>query len=122
MSDPTTELAREFLEFKNYIVKKETKFYKNRKIKGTLGDIDIIAVSCNLRALARNRVPAVASQQIVFGFASEVFYSSKSSKVLYGNSSALNNPSCKLFLGVVLPLMYLETAPSVIPNCPANHF
>ncbi len=45
MSDPTTELAREFLEFNNYIVKKETKFHKNKKLKGTAGDIDIIAVS-----------------------------------------------------------------------------
>jgi len=45
MSDPTTELSREFLEFNNYIVKKETKFYKNPELKGTPGDIDILAVS-----------------------------------------------------------------------------
>ena len=45
MADPTTELAREFLEFNEYMVKKETKFYKNKKLKGNPGDIDIIAVS-----------------------------------------------------------------------------
>lgn len=45
MADPTTELAREFLEFNNYIVKKETKFHKNKELEGTPGDIDIIAIS-----------------------------------------------------------------------------
>jgi len=41
MADPTTELAREFLEFNNYLVRKETKFYKNKDLKGTASDIDI---------------------------------------------------------------------------------
>lgn len=45
MADPTTELAREFLEFNNYAVRKETKFFKNRQNVGTASDIDIIAVS-----------------------------------------------------------------------------
>lgn len=43
MADPTTELASEFLEFNGYLVRKETKFYKNRKLRGTASDIDIIA-------------------------------------------------------------------------------
>jgi len=45
MADPTTELAKEFLEFQGYIVKKESKFIKNKELKGTAGDIDIIAIS-----------------------------------------------------------------------------
>jgi len=45
MADPTTELAREFLEFHNYLVRKETKFYKSKEQKGTPSDIDIIAIS-----------------------------------------------------------------------------
>lgn len=45
MADPTTELAKEFLEFNNYSVRKETKFYKNKKLTGTPSDIDIIATS-----------------------------------------------------------------------------
>ncbi|MBI4452479.1 hypothetical protein HY637_03555 [Candidatus Woesearchaeota archaeon] len=45
MADPATELAREFLEFNKYIVIKQTKFHKNKKLKGTPGDIDIIAIS-----------------------------------------------------------------------------
>lgn len=45
MADPTTELAKEFLEFNDYLVRKETKFYKNRELKGTASDIDIIATS-----------------------------------------------------------------------------
>jgi len=44
MADPTTELAKEFLEFHNYLVRKETKFFQNRELKGTPSDIDIIAV------------------------------------------------------------------------------
>jgi hypothetical protein len=46
MADPTTELAKEFLEINGYIVRKETKFYKKIKNKrpfGTASDIDIIA-------------------------------------------------------------------------------
>jgi len=43
MADPTTELAKEFLEFNDYIVRKETKFQKNKKLQGTPSDIDIIA-------------------------------------------------------------------------------
>lgn len=45
MADPTTELAKEFLEVYGYSIRKVTKFTKNRKLKGTPGDIDIIAVS-----------------------------------------------------------------------------
>lgn len=45
MADPTTELAKEFLEFHSYSVRKETKFYKNKKLEGTPSDIDIIATS-----------------------------------------------------------------------------
>lgn len=45
MADPTTELAKELLEFHDYLVRKETKFYKSRKLKGTASDIDIIAIS-----------------------------------------------------------------------------
>jgi hypothetical protein len=45
MADPTTELAKEFLEFHNYLVRKETKFYKSKKPKGPPSDIDIIAIS-----------------------------------------------------------------------------
>ncbi len=45
MADPTTELAKEFLEFNNYLVRKETKFYKNKQMKGTASDIDIIATN-----------------------------------------------------------------------------
>jgi len=45
MADPTTELAKEFLEFNNYSVRKETKFYKKSELKGTPSDIDIIATS-----------------------------------------------------------------------------
>lgn len=43
MADPTTKLAREFLEFHGYLVRKETKFYKNKELRGTASDIDIIA-------------------------------------------------------------------------------
>jgi hypothetical protein len=43
MADPTTELAKEFLEFNDYLVRKETKFQKNKKLQGTPSDIDIIA-------------------------------------------------------------------------------
>lgn len=43
MADPATELAKEFLEFNDYSVRKETKFQKNRKLVGTPSDIDIIA-------------------------------------------------------------------------------
>ena len=45
MADPTTELAKEFLEFHDYSVRKETKFYKSKDRKGTPSDIDIIATS-----------------------------------------------------------------------------
>ncbi len=45
MADPTTELAREFLEFNNYLVRKETKFQRTKKLEGTPSDIDIIAIS-----------------------------------------------------------------------------
>lgn len=45
MADPTTELASEFLELNNYLVRKETKFYKNKEQKGTASDIDIIATA-----------------------------------------------------------------------------
>lgn len=45
MADPTTELAKEFLEFHDYLVRKETKFYKSKDRKGTPSDIDIIATS-----------------------------------------------------------------------------
>jgi len=45
LADPTTELAKEFLEFHNYLVRKETKFYKSKDMKGTPSDIDIIAIS-----------------------------------------------------------------------------
>ena len=45
MADPTTELAREFLEFNDYLVRKETKFIKTKNQKGTPSDIDIIAFS-----------------------------------------------------------------------------
>lgn len=45
MADPTTELASEFLEVNNYLVRKETKFYKNKERKGTASDIDIIATA-----------------------------------------------------------------------------
>lgn len=47
MADPMTELAKEFLEIHNYIVRKETKFYKkmkNGKPFQTASDIDIIAI------------------------------------------------------------------------------
>lgn len=44
MADPTTELAKEFLEFHDYLVRKETKFFQSRKLKGTASDIDIIAI------------------------------------------------------------------------------
>ena len=44
MADPTTELAKEFLEFNNYLVRKETKFYRNKELKGTASDIDIMRV------------------------------------------------------------------------------
>jgi len=43
MADPTTELAKEFLEFHNYLVRKETKFHRSKELKGTPSDIDIIA-------------------------------------------------------------------------------
>lgn len=43
MADPTTELVKEFLEFNNYCVRKETKFQNNKKLQGTASDIDIIA-------------------------------------------------------------------------------
>jgi hypothetical protein len=43
LADPTTELAKEFLEFNDYLVRKETKFQKNKKLQGTPSDIDIIA-------------------------------------------------------------------------------
>ena len=43
MADPTTELAKEFLEFNDYLVRKETKFQKNKNLQGTPSDIDIIA-------------------------------------------------------------------------------
>lgn len=43
MADPTTELAKEFLELNDYLVRTETKFYKNKELKGTASDIDIIA-------------------------------------------------------------------------------
>lgn len=45
LADPTTELAKEFLEFHDYLVRKETKFYKSKDMKGTPSDIDIIAIS-----------------------------------------------------------------------------
>jgi hypothetical protein len=45
MADPTTELAKEFLEINNYLVRKETKFQKNKKLQGTPSDIDIVAIS-----------------------------------------------------------------------------
>jgi len=45
MADPTTELAREFLEFNDYLVRKETKFQRKKKLEGTPSDIDIIAIS-----------------------------------------------------------------------------
>jgi len=45
MADPTTELAKEFIEFNNYSVRKETKFQRSKKLMGTPSDIDIIAVS-----------------------------------------------------------------------------
>lgn len=45
MADPTTELAKEFLEFHNYLVRKETKFHRTKELKGTQSDIDIIAIS-----------------------------------------------------------------------------
>jgi len=45
MADPTTELASEFLELNNYLVRTETKFYKNKEEKGTASDIDIIATA-----------------------------------------------------------------------------
>lgn len=45
MADPTTELAKEFLEFNNYAVRKETKFQRSKKLMGTPSDIDIIATS-----------------------------------------------------------------------------
>jgi len=45
MADPTTELAKEFLESNRYLVRKETKFYKNKELAGTASDIDIIATS-----------------------------------------------------------------------------
>jgi len=45
VADPTTELTKEFLEINNYLVRKETKFKKNRKLEGTHSDIDIIAIS-----------------------------------------------------------------------------
>jgi len=45
VADPTTELTKEFLEINNYLVRKETKFQKNKKLQGTPSDIDIIAVS-----------------------------------------------------------------------------
>lgn len=45
MADPTTELAKEFLEFHDYLVRKETKFLRSKKLKGTPSDIDIIAIS-----------------------------------------------------------------------------
>jgi hypothetical protein len=45
LADPTTELSKEFLEFNDYLVRKETKFQKNKKLQGTPSDIDIIAIS-----------------------------------------------------------------------------
>jgi hypothetical protein len=48
MAEPMTELAKEFLEMNNFIVRKETKFFKEgmyyNETHGTAGDIDIIAV------------------------------------------------------------------------------
>ncbi len=43
MADSSTEIAREFLELMGYAVRKETKFFKNKKQFGTASDIDIIA-------------------------------------------------------------------------------
>lgn len=48
LADPTTELAKEFLEMNNYLVRKETRFQrltKGNKLYGTPSDIDIIATS-----------------------------------------------------------------------------
>jgi hypothetical protein len=45
MADPTTELAKEFLEMNDYLVRKETKFQKSKKLQGTPSDIDIVAIS-----------------------------------------------------------------------------
>jgi hypothetical protein len=51
MADPTTELAKEFLEFNDYLVRKETKFQKNKKLQGTPSDIDIIATRPNIKKI-----------------------------------------------------------------------
>lgn len=47
MADPMTELAKEFLELNNYLVRKDTKFYKKKNQEGTAGDVDIIATRPN---------------------------------------------------------------------------
>ena len=51
MADPMTELAKEFLEFNDYSVRKETKFQKTKKLEGTPGDIDIIATRPNIKKI-----------------------------------------------------------------------
>lgn len=44
MADPVTELAKVFLECEGYVVRKETKFHRNRVAEGTASDIDIVAI------------------------------------------------------------------------------
>jgi len=70
MADPTTELAREFLEFNHYLVRTETKFYRNKKLKGTPSDIDIIATRSKRTRideleLKRNIIGEVKNWQIM---------------------------------------------------------
>lgn len=65
-----TELAREFLELNNYLVRKETKIYRNKELKGTPSDIDIIATRSKGSELdgielKRNIIAEVKSWEIV---------------------------------------------------------
>lgn len=61
MADPTTELAKEFLEVYGYCIRKVTKFVKNKKLKGTPSDIDIIAV----KSKKTNFIKLVLDKQII---------------------------------------------------------
>lgn len=82
MADPTTELAREFLEFNNYLVRKEVKFFQNKKLEGTPSDIDIIAtspkgISIDGLELKKNVVVEVKSWQIMQKITVDEIYKDK---------------------------------------------
>lgn len=82
MADPTTELAREFLEFNHYLVRKETKFYRNKELRGTPSDIDIVATSprgvkIGGIELRRNIVAEVKNWQIMRNEALDNIYENK---------------------------------------------